>query len=263
MQQTIKENFVVNIPPVVIGYCVGPDCHHPLFAKRGRPQKYCCRKCEHNHWQNTQPDYRENRRHKSKMKYWYNVAVCFARNAVELWETRTIMTTHQQKMAQLAHIAEHSDHWSLRKLIVLCEEWEKGTATAEIGRILECTKNAVCGQAHRLVAKGILVARPSPIKRGEPSETKKASVRRVSPPPSPVVMLLPAVVAPPPVPIKPPVSRPISPPSLCQWPHGDPRKAGFRFCESPIEDHGQSYCREHFAGAYIVFPRRTRFVLED
>ncbi|HET9147742.1 MAG TPA: GcrA family cell cycle regulator, partial [Acetobacteraceae bacterium] len=39
--------------------------------------------------------------------------------------------------------------------------WAEGLSTAEIGRRLNISKNAVVGKAHRLA----LVARPSPIRR--------------------------------------------------------------------------------------------------
>jgi GcrA cell cycle regulator len=40
------------------------------------------------------------------------------------------------------------------------------------------------------------------------------------------------------------------PPRSCQWPHGDPKHADFRFCHGPIETVGSSYCDEHRARAY-------------
>ena len=68
--------------------------------------------------------------------------------------------------------------------------WSEGLPTAEIGRRLGISKNAVIGKAHRLV----LTARPSPLK---------------SPPRRKVVgMTLP----------------------ICTWPQGHPNDKDFKFC---------------------------------
>jgi len=84
--------------------------------------------------------------------------------------------------------------------------WEQGESTAEIGRRLGISKNAVVGKAHRLA----LQARPSPIRR-----------RRVA--------------------AKPMIKGP-----RCQWPIGDPRSAEFRFCEeeaAPGKPYCDGHCQ--------------------
>ncbi len=48
--------------------------------------------------------------------------------------------------------------------------WAEGHSTAEIGRRMGVTKNAVVGKAHRLS----LEARPSPIRRSEPGDAAEA-----------------------------------------------------------------------------------------
>ncbi|MEI7709913.1 MAG: GcrA family cell cycle regulator [Rhodospirillales bacterium] len=62
----------------------------------------------------------------------------------------------------------------------LRELWAEGHSTAEIGRRLGVSKNAIVGKAHRLE----LPARPSPIKRegGEQSAERRAAPRRVEGP---------------------------------------------------------------------------------
>src|SRR4051794_41481762 len=57
--------------------------------------------------------------------------------------------------------------------------WAEGHSTAEIGRRLGVTRNAIVGKAHRLD----LPARPSPIRR-DPDATpeRRATVRRVEGP---------------------------------------------------------------------------------
>ncbi len=52
--------------------------------------------------------------------------------------------------------------WTDAVILSLRVLWDEGLSTAEIGRRLGITKNAVVGKAHRLV----LPARPSPIRRG-------------------------------------------------------------------------------------------------
>ncbi len=51
--------------------------------------------------------------------------------------------------------------WSEETILQLRELWDQGLSTAEIGRRLGVTTNAIVGKAHRLD----LPARPSPIQR--------------------------------------------------------------------------------------------------
>ena len=54
--------------------------------------------------------------------------------------------------------------------------WDEGHSTAEIGRRLSVSKNAIVGKAHRLQ----LPPRPSPIRRGAPATPRAASPRRAT-----------------------------------------------------------------------------------
>jgi GcrA cell cycle regulator len=161
----------------------------------------------------------------------------------------------------------------------LRELWTEGHSTAEIGRRLGVSKNAIVGKAHRLD----LTARPSPIRRegSEPSAERRAVPRRVEGPTLPplastggaVVMLAPSVVAvpvlvappPPPAPpkIAPPRLIPVAPPRpqasaprpygrivTCCWPIGEPGTKSFRFCDDRSEP-GKPYCDEHARLAYV------------
>ena len=144
--------------------------------------------------------------------------------------------------------------------------WAEGHSTAEIGRRMGISKNAVVGKAHRLG----LVARPSPIRRDAAGESvaRLPSPRRVSGPtlpplqaasPAPVSPPLPAVAPPPPVPEAP---RPVAAPvlravparaprrSACCWPIGEPGTPSFRFCEADAQA-GKPYCAEHAQLAYV------------
>ena len=67
--------------------------------------------------------------------------------------------------------------------------WDEGHSTAEIGRRLGVTKNAIVGKAHRLD----LPARPSPIRRDpDAAPVRRAPVRRVE---GPTLPPLPSAVA--------------------------------------------------------------------
>ena len=101
--------------------------------------------------------------------------------------------------------------WTAERIERLIALWEEGVTTAEIGRRIGVTKNAVIGKAHRLALK----ARPSPLK---------------SPPVRRRVIGL--------------------PPPACTWPQGHPGDKDFRFCgRRPLP--GKPYCAEHAQMAYI------------
>src|SRR5215469_18190843 len=70
--------------------------------------------------------------------------------------------------------------WAEETILRLRSLWDEGHSTAEIGRRLGVSKNAVVGKAHRLD----LPARPSPIRRdGPPGGTPRRSApRRVAGP---------------------------------------------------------------------------------
>ncbi len=106
--------------------------------------------------------------------------------------------------------------WADETITRLRELWSEGHSTAEIGRRLGVSKNAVVGKAHRLE----LPPRPSPIRReGELSAPRRLMLRRLEGPTlpplpcttalTPPVPPTPAVVpppAPPPAPAEPPAS---------------------------------------------------------
>lgn len=144
--------------------------------------------------------------------------------------------------------------------------WSDGHSTAEIGRRLGVSKNAVVGKAHRLN----LPARPSPIRR-EASAARAPAPRRVAGPTLPPLACaqLPAPepaageMAPParaprpaprPVAVEPPAERaaprPFARVVTCCWPIGEPGTRSFRFCDAAAMS-GKPYCAEHAALAYV------------
>jgi GcrA cell cycle regulator len=147
--------------------------------------------------------------------------------------------------------------WNEETIAKLRALWAEGLSTAEIGRRMGISKNAVVGKAHRLN----LAARPSPIRRdGERSERRRAP-RRVHGPTLPV---LPAAMAPMPPEQPRPVERerplavvravclprPGARVTPCCWPIGEPGTKSFRFCDVGAIA-GKPYCDEHAALAYV------------
>lgn len=155
--------------------------------------------------------------------------------------------------------------------------WTEGHSTAEIGRRLGLSKNAVVGKAHRLD----LEARPSPIKGRVTRGLAPPSIPRpkVTLPPLPsdappakcdrkaqlwqdrianqIAAIwkepAPASVQPLVVPPPPPAQAPIAftpRTAPCCWPMGHPKDNSFRFCDGPAL-RGRPYCGEHSKIAYI------------
>jgi GcrA cell cycle regulator len=159
--------------------------------------------------------------------------------------------------------------WPAETIQRLRDLWDEGLSTADIGRRLGLTKNAVVGKAHRLD----LPARPSPIRRdGQPRPVyvRKPRILRETlppllsclssptPPPEPRKAFIPRIKNP-----EAPMSRPtaaksvfVGPPKPCCWPLGDPRdRENFRFCMDPSEP-GKPYCPDHVKLAYMKVERR-------
>lgn len=149
--------------------------------------------------------------------------------------------------------------WTDEQISRLRALWADGHSTAEIGRRMGISKNAVVGKAHRLN----LSARPSPIRRvpGQPAAPRAprpAPMRAVERPPfTPrafTVVGAGATLRPAPQP-QPRLAAPPPPPprlsnATCCWPLGEPGKPGFRFCADRALA-GKPYCEAHAAQAYV------------
>jgi GcrA cell cycle regulator len=159
--------------------------------------------------------------------------------------------------------------WTHETILRLRSLWDEGHSTAEIGRRLGVSKNAVVGKAHRLD----LPARPTPIRRiadgytlrpktdrrpapsvGRSTLPKLASLQQPVPRAPKVVVahakpMLPLpmrrlVSAPPPQPKR--YGRVVS----CCWPIGEPGTSSFYFCSSNSEP-GKPYCADHCHLGYV------------
>lgn len=154
--------------------------------------------------------------------------------------------------------------WADETILRLRALWDEGHSTAEIGRRLGISKNAVVGKAHRLD----LPARPSPIRRdGGTPRPKRPSVRRppvagpTLPPlastrsPAPAMSPVPRqsqttpVVTPAPR-LQPVAPRPYGRVITCCWPIGEPGTSSFRFCDDSSVP-GKPYCEAHAELAYV------------
>lgn len=151
--------------------------------------------------------------------------------------------------------------WNEEAIARLKALWAEGHSTAEIGRRMGVSKNAVVGKAHRLN----LPARPSPIRREGPSRPRPPVVRRVTgptlPPLAAAATALPTIPAAPKLAVvRPareasPATRFVARPIPCCWPLGEPGTKGFRFCGCESMP-GKPYCTEHAALAYVKIKDR-------
>jgi len=153
--------------------------------------------------------------------------------------------------------ATSSADWDTDTVCRLRQLWAEGHSTAEIGRRMGISKNAVVGKAHRLD----LPARPSPIRRG--FDTPPRPPRRPSCPPlAQLVPLAPTLPH-----VREATSRKPGPSALavprgktpCCWPIGEPSSPSFHFCgaESVI---GKPYCPEH---CYLAYRKSRRSLERD
>ncbi|MGG5888572.1 GcrA family cell cycle regulator [Falsiroseomonas sp. HC035] len=156
--------------------------------------------------------------------------------------------------------------WTAEAIERLRALWAEGHSTAEIGRRMGISKNAVVGKAHRLT----LPARPSPIRRealGGAVQPVRATVRsNTAAPQAPTVNAVPAPSVAPATRAASVAQRPAaaaSPqPSVvrafprfgaarsCCWPIGEPGTPDFRFCSAEATT-GKPYCTQHAAVAYV------------
>jgi GcrA cell cycle regulator len=139
--------------------------------------------------------------------------------------------------------------WNDTNVARLKELWDQGLPTAQIGKLLGFTKNAVVGKAHRIG----LERRPSPIRRTAVKPDRKKARSPIVPTLNfeaskeeiiektkhqafqPVVKNL----------FKSQTKR------TCEWPEGHPDESDFKFCgKDRFED--KPYCIDHCAVAYVI-----------
>ena len=140
--------------------------------------------------------------------------------------------------------------WDDNNVSKLRELWDQGLPTAQIGKLLGFTKNAVVGKAHRIG----LERRPSPIRRTSVKPDRKKAR-------SPIIPKLNFEVTKDEVKEKvaprqnfQPVVKNLFTKSVkrgCEWPEGHPDESDFKFCgKERFED--KPYCIDHCAVAYVI-----------
>ena len=140
--------------------------------------------------------------------------------------------------------------WNDDNVARLKELWDQGLPTAQIGKLLGFTKNAVVGKAHRIG----LERRPSPIRRTAVKPDRKKAR-------SPIVPKLNfeaskeeyKEVAKPQKSFQPAVKNLFNNHTKrgCEWPEGHPDESDFKFCgKDRFED--KPYCLDHCAVAYVI-----------
>ena len=145
--------------------------------------------------------------------------------------------------------------WSEEAIAKLRNAWAEGLSTAEIGRRMGISKNAVVGKAHRLN----LASRPSPIRRDSERTPRRRLPRRVvgptlpsfaAPVAAPSAEPQASIERPAPMLRAVPTPRPGARVTPCCWPIGEPGTRSFRFCDEGAIA-GKPYCDEHASLAYV------------
>ena len=140
--------------------------------------------------------------------------------------------------------------WNDENVAGLKELWDQGLPTAQIGKLLGFTKNAVVGKAHRIG----LERRPSPIRRTVAKPDRKKAR-------SPVIPTLKFentaveenVYTSKTTSLQPSIKNIFTTNAKrgCEWPEGHPDESEFYFCNKErFED--KPYCLDHCAVAYII-----------
>ena len=131
----------------------------------------------------------------------------------------------------------------------LKELWDQGLPTAQIGKLLGFTKNAVVGKAHRIG----LERRPSPIRSTAVKPDRKKAR-------SPMVPTLKFEISkdevkevPKQQTFQPAVKNLFTNQTKrgCEWPEGHPDESDFKFCGKERFDD-KPYCIDHCAVAYVI-----------
>jgi len=142
--------------------------------------------------------------------------------------------------------------WNDENVARLRELWDQGLPTAQIGKLLGFTKNAVVGKAHRIG----LERRPSPIRRTAVKPDRKKARSPVIPKlnfETSISQEITNTQNKENISYQPITKNLFTPPPKrsCEWPEGHPDEVEFHFCgKERFED--KPYCLDHCAVAYII-----------
>jgi GcrA cell cycle regulator len=140
--------------------------------------------------------------------------------------------------------------WNDDNVARLRDLWDQGLPTAQIGKLLGFTKNAVVGKAHRIG----LERRPSPIRRTAVKPDRKKAR-------SPIVPKLNFESSKEEIKEIPRFQENFQPAVKnlvtnnnkrgCEWPEGHPDESDFKFCDK-VRFEDKPYCLDHCAVAYVI-----------
>ena len=144
--------------------------------------------------------------------------------------------------------------WDDNNVARLRELWDQGLPTAQIGKLLGFTKNAVVGKAHRIG----LERRPSPIRRTAAKPDRKKARSPIIPilnfENSKISKNIESDEIPKPAKNFQPIIKNLYNTNVkrgCEWPEGHPDETDFKFCgKDRFED--KPYCINHCAVAYVI-----------
>ena len=139
--------------------------------------------------------------------------------------------------------------WDDSNVARLRELWDQGLPTAQIGKLLGFTKNAVVGKAHRIG----LERRPSPIRRTAVKPDRKKARSPVMPKLNFETQNDNHLSKNESIRFQPVVKNLFNASTKrgCEWPKGHPDESDFHFCgKDRFED--KPYCLEHCAVAYVI-----------
>ena len=140
--------------------------------------------------------------------------------------------------------------WNDDNVAHLRELWDQGLPTAQIGKLLSFTKNAVVGKAHRIG----LERRPSPIRRTAVKPDRKKARSPIMPKLNFESKPIKQIETSHNNKIFVPLTKNFIISNLkrgCEWPEGHPDESEFHFCgKERFED--KPYCLNHCAVAYVI-----------
>ena len=139
--------------------------------------------------------------------------------------------------------------WNETNVAKLKELWDQGLPTAQIGKLLGFTKNAVVGKAHRIG----LERRPSPIRRTAVKPDRKKARSPIVPTLNFETSKEATKEGPKQQVFQPTVKNLFTSQTKrgCEWPEGHPDESDFKFCgKERFED--KPYCINHCAVAYVI-----------
>jgi GcrA cell cycle regulator len=140
--------------------------------------------------------------------------------------------------------------WNDSNVARLKELWDQGLPTAQIGKLLGFTKNAVVGKAHRIG----LERRPSPIRRTAAKPDRKKARSPVMPKlnfennESEEKNIIPRIQN-----YKSSIINIVTTKLKrgCEWPKGHPDEPEFHFCNKERFEE-KPYCLDHCSIAYVI-----------